>query len=109
VAAGVDVHRLDGQIQLPDDRMQEPLVRPGLREPHVTALPAVGPGDREWQRLGRTLGGRGTVTRIDARSGRVRGRPITVGTSEPSIGIAVGDGAVWVARPAGDSVTRILP
>ena len=53
--------------------------------------------------------GDGTVTRIDARSGRVRGRPITVGTSEPSIGIAVGDGAVWVARPAGDSVTRILP
>ena len=48
-----------------------------------------------------------TVTRIDAKTGRVVGSPIPVG-SKP-LGIATGAGAVWVANHESDTVTRIQP
>jgi YVTN family beta-propeller protein len=48
-----------------------------------------------------------TVTRIDARSGKIVGAPIPTGKTP--VGIAVGDGAVWVANNRDDTVTRIRP
>lgn len=51
--------------------------------------------------------GRGTVTRLDARTGDPIGRPIPVG-ADPK-GIAVGMGAVWVATAGDCTLTRIVP
>ena len=46
-----------------------------------------------------------TVTRIDASTGQVIGKPIRVGRSP--LGIAVGEGGVWVANNLDGTVTRI--
>jgi YVTN family beta-propeller protein len=46
-----------------------------------------------------------SVSRIDARSGSVRTIPVENGP----IGIAFGEGAVWVANSAAGTVSRIDP
>jgi YVTN family beta-propeller protein len=48
----------------------------------------------------------GTVTRIDARTNQVVGKPLSVG-GRP-VAVAVGGGAVWVASGTG-GVTRLDP
>jgi streptogramin lyase len=49
----------------------------------------------------------GTVTRIDARSGRPSGSPVRVGDSPK--GIAVLAGSAWVANSGSGSMTRLSP
>ena len=49
----------------------------------------------------------GTVRRIDPESGIFVGDPISAGKLPQSI--AIGEGAVWIADPAGRAITRIDP
>lgn len=54
--------------------------------------------------------GKSTISRIDARSGRILARIHGVQTGESLGGIAIGAGSVWVAGPFQESpVTRIDP
>jgi YVTN family beta-propeller protein len=46
-----------------------------------------------------------TVTRIDAETAKVVGKPIPVGRGPQ--GIAVAGGSVWVANSSSNDVTRI--
>ncbi len=48
---------------------------------------------------------RGTLTRIDLATGRLRGEPILLGRAPA--GIAIGAGSVWVADALANTVTRI--
>ena len=51
--------------------------------------------------------GDNTVTRIDARTGRIAGAPVPVGAGP--LGVAAGADAVWVANHDDGTVTRIRP
>ncbi len=51
--------------------------------------------------------GDGTVTRIDATTGRIVGGPVTTGGRPAAV--AFGAGALWVADPAAGTVTRVAP
>jgi streptogramin lyase len=47
------------------------------------------------------------VMRIDPKTAKVVGTPLRVG--QTPVGLAFGDGSLWVSNNASDNVTRIDP
>jgi serine/threonine-protein kinase len=53
--------------------------------------------------------GDGTLGRLDQHTGRPLGPPLRIEDGQPIMGIAAGAGAIWVASPLGDRITRVTP
>lgn len=72
---------------------------------HASAV-TVGAG-AVWATTGGGSAGRANLVRIDPRSPRVVGRPVSAGRDP--VAVAYGDGSLWVVNRAAGTVTRIEP